>query len=179
MITNSMERQWWEFVLEHLSGGIRDSVVEAREQLLPASPEVSPLWRTTQDTPSQCPAMIWVCRWLFLGITSALLYGPLIWLHEIIFLKYRVRKDEKALMVYRFWNIKKVRKYSPSVGFCGPQGGGGTLVRFGRLLVIHWLLAKLSTALPRGLPQSPEGSCQLLEAWFSFLNAYLLWSRIN
>lgn len=127
-----MERQWWEFVLEHLSGGIRDSVAEAREQLLPTPPEVSPLWRATQDTPSQCPAMIWVCRWLFLGITSALLYGPLIWLHEIIFLKYGVRKDEKALMVYRFWNIKKVRKYSPSVGFCGSQGGGGTLVYFGR-----------------------------------------------
>ena len=65
--------------------------------LLSAPPEVSPLL--------EAHGMSMVSHGLggetlILGTTSALLQGSLIWLHEIVFLKYGVRRGEQSLTAY-------------------------------------------------------------------------------
>ena len=109
-----MKKQQWRLILELLSGGPMPLCSGRLGAILSAPPEVQRLSR----------------------YIAGLSWDHLIWLHEIIFLKYGVRKHEKSLMIHCSWNIMEQSEDSPPaplvsgspvevlVGVCFRRAGG-------------------------------------------------------
>lgn len=122
-----MKKQQWRLILELLSGGPMPLCGERLGAILSAPLEVSPLLDAHRTSIGGVQRLS--------GYIAGLSWDQLIWLHQMIFLKYGVRKYEKSLMIHCSWNIKEQSKDPPAplvsgspvevrAGVCFRRAGG-------------------------------------------------------
>lgn len=153
-----MKKQQWRLILELLSGGPMPLCGGGLGAILSAPPEVSPL-RPTQDIYRWCQGLS--------GYTAGLSWDHLIWLHEIIFLKYGVRKHEKSLIILQYQRTE--RRSPPPHWFLAAPWRCGLECASGGLEVIKGLLSTepacpptWPAAEPVMKPTAPQGTVSLL-----------------